>query len=48
MTQEQEKQLLQAIYDRLFDAVTYQPAGSKIPLPNRRHSSISPKMQRLI
>lgn len=31
MTQEQEKQLLQAIYDRLFDAVTYQPAGSKNP-----------------
>lgn len=31
MTNEQEKQLLQAIYDRLFDAVTYQPAGSKNP-----------------
>lgn len=31
MTQEQEKQLLQAIYDRLFDAITYQPAGSKNP-----------------
>ncbi len=31
MTQEQEKQLLQAIYDRLFDAITYQPSGSKNP-----------------
>ena len=31
MTQDQEKQLLQAIYDRLFDAITYQPAGSKNP-----------------
>lgn len=31
MTQDQEKQLLAAIYDRLFDAITYQPAGSKNP-----------------
>ncbi|SFL42741.1 hypothetical protein [Proteiniphilum acetatigenes] len=31
MTQEQEKQLLEAIYDRLFDAVTYQPQGGKNP-----------------
>lgn len=31
MTQEQEKQLLQAIYDRLYDAITYQPAGGKNP-----------------
>lgn len=31
MTQEQEKQLLQAIYDRLFDAITYQPAGGMNP-----------------
>lgn len=31
MTQEQEKQLLQAIYDRLFDAITYQPQGGKNP-----------------
>lgn len=31
MTQEQEKQLLQAIYDRLFDAITYQPKDSKNP-----------------
>ena len=31
MTQEQEKQLLQAIYDRLFDAITYQPAGGVNP-----------------
>lgn len=31
MTQEQEKQLLQAIYDRIFDAVTYQPTSSVNP-----------------
>ena len=31
MTQEQEKQLLQAIYDRLYDAITYQPGGGKNP-----------------
>ena len=31
MTQEQELQLLQAIYDRLFDAITYQPKGGKNP-----------------
>ncbi len=31
MTQEQEKQLLEAIYDRLFDAITYQPSGGKNP-----------------
>lgn len=31
MTQEQEKQLLQAIYDRLFDAITYQPTGGVNP-----------------
>ncbi|KMQ51696.1 hypothetical protein CHISP_1453 [Chitinispirillum alkaliphilum] len=31
MNQEQEKQLLQAIYDRLFDAVTYSPSGGKNP-----------------
>lgn len=31
MNQEQEKQLLQAIYDRLFDAITYQPASGKNP-----------------
>lgn len=31
MTQEQEKELLQAIYDRIFDAVTYQPASGSNP-----------------
>lgn len=31
MTQEQEKQVLQAIYDRIFDAITYQPAGGVNP-----------------
>ena len=31
MTQEQEKQLLEAIYDRLFDAITYQPSSGKNP-----------------
>ncbi|MCL2412550.1 MAG: hypothetical protein FWC98_00220 [Bacteroidales bacterium] len=31
MTPEQEKQLLAAIYDRLFDAITYQPQGAKNP-----------------
>lgn len=31
MNQEQEKQLLEAIYDRLFDAITYQPSGGKNP-----------------
>jgi len=31
MTQEQEKELLAAIYDRLFDAITYQPSGGKNP-----------------
>ena len=31
MTQEQEKQLLQAIYDRLYDAITFQPGGGKNP-----------------
>lgn len=31
MTKEQEKQLLEAIYDRLFDAITYQPSGGKNP-----------------
>ncbi len=31
MTQQQEKELLQAIYDRLFDAITYQPTGSVNP-----------------
>lgn len=31
MTPEQEKQLLQAIYDRLFDAITYQPTGGVNP-----------------
>ncbi len=31
MNQEQEKQVLQAIYDRLFDAITYQPSSGKNP-----------------
>lgn len=31
MTREQEKQLLEAIYDRLFDAITYTPAGGTNP-----------------
>lgn len=31
MTPEQEKQLLMAIYDRIFDAITYQPSGGKNP-----------------
>jgi len=31
MTQEQEKQVLQGIYDRLFDAITYQPSGGVNP-----------------
>src|SRR5690606_4299065 len=31
MTQEQEKQVLEAIYDRLYDAITYQPAGGVNP-----------------
>ncbi len=31
MTAEQEKQLLQALYDRLYDAITYQPGDSKNP-----------------
>ncbi|HET8810569.1 MAG TPA: hypothetical protein VFM65_09950 [Flavobacteriaceae bacterium] len=31
MTQEQEKELLQAIYDRLFDAITYQPSSGVNP-----------------
>lgn len=31
MTQEQEKKVLQAFYDRLFDAITYQPSGGKNP-----------------
>ena len=31
MTSEQEKQVLQAIYDRLFDAITYQPSGGVNP-----------------
>lgn len=31
MTQEQEKELLKAIYDRLFDAITYQPSGGANP-----------------
>ena len=31
MTLLQEKELLQAIYDRLFDAITYQPSGSVNP-----------------
>lgn len=31
MTREQETQLLQAIYDRLFDAITYQPTGGNNP-----------------
>lgn len=31
MTKDQEKQLLQAIYDRLFDAITYQPRGGVNP-----------------
>lgn len=31
MTTEQEKQLLQAIYDRLYDAITYQPANGANP-----------------
>ncbi|MDE6538182.1 MAG: hypothetical protein K2M13_09150 [Muribaculaceae bacterium] len=32
MTAAQEKELLEAIYDRLLDAVTYQPEGGKNPL----------------
>ncbi|WP_313385296.1 hypothetical protein [Chishuiella sp.] len=31
MTQEQEKQLLESIYDRLFDVITYQPTSGKNP-----------------
>jgi hypothetical protein len=31
MTQEQEKQLLEAIYERFYEAVTYQPSGGKNP-----------------
>ena len=31
MTPEQEKKLLQAMYDRLFDLITYQPTGGKNP-----------------
>ena len=34
MTQEQEKQLLEAIYDRLFDAITYQPSSGINPFKN--------------
>lgn len=35
MTQEQEKQLLEAIYDRLFDAITYQPQGGVNPFAEK-------------
>src|SRR5688500_14485618 len=31
MTQEQEKEVLKAIYDRLFDAITYQPTTGGNP-----------------
>lgn len=31
MDSAQEKQLLMAIYDRIFDAITYQPSGGKNP-----------------
>jgi hypothetical protein len=31
MTKDQEMQLLQALYDRLFDLITYQPQGGKNP-----------------
>lgn len=31
MTAEQEKQLMEAIYDRLFDAITYQPSTGENP-----------------
>ena len=31
MTPQQEKQLLKALYDRLFDAITHQPEGGKNP-----------------
>ena len=30
MTPEQEKQILQALYDRLFDAITYVPQGGGV------------------
>jgi hypothetical protein len=35
MTPDQEKQLLQAIYDRLFDAITYQPSGGVNPFTEK-------------
>ena len=31
MTQDQEKEVLKALYDRIFDVITYQPAGGENP-----------------
>ncbi len=31
MTPEKEKQVLESLYDRLFDAVTYSPDGKVAP-----------------
>ena len=32
MTPQKEQQLLQSLYDRLFDAITYAPGGGRVPI----------------
>ncbi|HBI39652.1 MAG TPA: hypothetical protein DDY16_01710 [Tenacibaculum sp.] len=50
MTQDQEKEVLKALYDRIFDVITYQPAGGENPFTESetfihfsKNSAVNPK-----